>query len=91
MHGRDYAWGQDELLPLTKRGGHWFDLGLTLVDGLDTLLLMHLDAEFEDARTWVSQMRLDPDIAVRQLCCFAIWAHGAATCLRGVTQRLAPR
>ena len=62
---RDYAWGQDELHPLTRQGGRWFDLGLTLVDGLDTLLLMRLDAEFEDARAWVAQMRLDPNIAVR--------------------------
>ena len=63
---RDHAWGQDELLPLSKAGGRWFNLGLTLVDGLDTLLLMRLDSEWEDARAWVaSSLKVDPDLPVR--------------------------
>lgn len=52
---REHAWGQDELLPLSKTGSKWFNLGLTLVDALDTLLLLHLDAEFEEARKWVAR------------------------------------
>ena len=44
---RDHAFGKDELLPLTQTYGDWFDLGLTLVDSLDTLLLLGLDSEYE--------------------------------------------
>ena len=38
--GREYAWGQDELKPISKTHSMWFNLGLTLVDSLDTLLIM---------------------------------------------------
>ena len=31
----------------------WFNLGLTLVDSLDTLLIMGLRDEFLEARDWV--------------------------------------
>ncbi len=37
---REYAWGQDELKPISKTHSMWFNLGLTLVDSLDTLLIM---------------------------------------------------
>ena len=37
---RQYAWGQDELKPISKTHSMWFNLGLTLVDSLDTLLIM---------------------------------------------------
>ena len=44
--GRDHAWGRDELLPLSRTGSKWFDLGLTLADSLDTLLIAGLEPEF---------------------------------------------
>lgn len=34
------AWGRDELHPVSKTADDWFGLGLTLVDGLDTMWLM---------------------------------------------------
>jgi endoplasmic reticulum Man9GlcNAc2 1,2-alpha-mannosidase len=40
---RKYAWGHDELLPITKSYSEWFGLGLTLVDSLDTMLIMGLN------------------------------------------------
>lgn len=49
-----FAWGRDELLPISKRGGTWFNLGLTLVDSLDTLWMMDLKKEFLKARNWVA-------------------------------------
>ena len=39
---RNYAWGHDELKPLTKSSSEWFGLGLTLVDSLDTMYIMGL-------------------------------------------------
>ncbi|KJE94527.1 mannosidase [Capsaspora owczarzaki ATCC 30864] len=47
------AWGKDELLPLSCSSHTWFDLGLTLVDALDTMYLMKLQDEFKEARDWV--------------------------------------
>jgi hypothetical protein len=37
------AWGKDELRPISCSDGSWIGLALTLVDGLDTLLLAGLD------------------------------------------------
>ncbi len=39
---KKYAWGQDELKPLSKTHGTWFGVGLTLVDSLDTMYIMGL-------------------------------------------------
>ncbi|KAG8447442.1 hypothetical protein GDO86_014794 [Hymenochirus boettgeri] len=51
----EYAWGHDELKPISKSYNEWFGLGLTLVDALDTMLIMGLKEEFERAREWVSK------------------------------------
>ena len=40
---RTYAWGHDELLPITKTYAEWFGVGLTLIDSLDTMYIMGLD------------------------------------------------
>jgi len=49
-----YAWGKDELKPLSQRGhNNWGGLGFTLVDSLDTLWLMDMKDEFWRARNWV--------------------------------------
>nr|XP_029711380.1 mannosyl-oligosaccharide alpha-1,2-mannosidase IA-like isoform X1 [Aedes albopictus]XP_029711381.1 mannosyl-oligosaccharide alpha-1,2-mannosidase IA-like isoform X1 [Aedes albopictus] len=55
-----YAWGKNELKPITKRGHSGsifgaFDLGATIVDGLDTLYLMGLHKEFDEGRDWVER------------------------------------
>ena len=39
---KKYAWGKDELLPVSKSYGTWFGVGLTLVDSLDTMYIMGL-------------------------------------------------
>ena len=39
---RTYAWGHDELLPITKSYAEWFGVGLTLIDSLDTMYIMGL-------------------------------------------------
>ena len=64
---KDFAWGHDELHPVSKGFGEWFGLGLTLIDALDTLWLMGLTAEFGEAREWVraelsTGLRKDQDV-----------------------------
>ena len=39
---RRFAWGNDHLRPISKTGQNWFGLGLTIVDSLDTMLIMNL-------------------------------------------------
>eukprot|EP01088_Endostelium_zonatum_P020653 TRINITY_DN7715_c0_g1_i1.p1 TRINITY_DN7715_c0_g1~~TRINITY_DN7715_c0_g1_i1.p1 ORF type:complete len:596 (-),score=92.44 TRINITY_DN7715_c0_g1_i1:84-1871(-) len=52
-----YAWGQDELLPLDKSGRNWaapdIPLGFTIVDALDTAYIMGLQTEFDKGRQWI--------------------------------------
>ena len=50
---RTYAWGHDHLKPISKSAQNWFGLGLTLIDALDTLYVMNLKEEFEEAKDWV--------------------------------------
>ncbi len=50
---KDIGWGHDEVKPISRTYHEWFGIGLTLVDALDTLWLMGLDDEFEDAKNWV--------------------------------------
>ncbi|KAM3867737.1 mannosidase, alpha, class 1B, member 1b [Diretmus argenteus] len=51
---KDFAWGHDELRPISKSYGEWFGLGLTLIDALDTMWILGLKAEFEEAKAWVA-------------------------------------
>lgn len=50
-----YAWGKDELRPISRKSNEWFNLGLTLVDALDTMWLMGLTEEFNEAQEWVEK------------------------------------
>ena len=51
---RKYAFGADELKPVSNRSHEWLHLGATLVDVLDNLWLMDMKAEFAEAREWVA-------------------------------------
>uniref|UniRef100_A0A8C7Z1K6 alpha-1,2-Mannosidase n=1 Tax=Oryzias sinensis TaxID=183150 RepID=A0A8C7Z1K6_9TELE len=51
---KDYAWGHDELRPISKSYSEWFGLGLTLIDALDTMWILGLKDEFEEAKAWVA-------------------------------------
>ncbi|XP_040081682.1 endoplasmic reticulum mannosyl-oligosaccharide 1,2-alpha-mannosidase [Oryx dammah] len=55
---RKFAWGHDELKPLTRSFSEWFGLGLTLIDALDTMWILGLKKEFQEARNWVSKRLL---------------------------------
>jgi mannosidase alpha-like ER degradation enhancer 2 len=63
-----YAWGHDALRPLSKTAHDWYgqSLLMTPVDTLDTLILMHLDAEAAKTRSLiVSDLSFDRDIYVK--------------------------
>ena len=51
---KDHAWGKDELKSVSHQSSTWFNLGLTLIDSLDTMWLMGLTKEFNEARDWVA-------------------------------------
>ncbi|NXW82481.1 MA1B1 mannosidase, partial [Alopecoenas beccarii] len=51
---KEFSWGHDELKPLSKSYSEWFGLGLTLIDALDTMWILGLKEEFEEARKWVA-------------------------------------
>ncbi len=55
-----YAWGKNELRPLSKRAhtGSIFgayDLGATIIDGLDTLYIMGMKKEYDEGRDWIAR------------------------------------
>uniref|UniRef100_A0A8B9KG71 alpha-1,2-Mannosidase n=1 Tax=Astyanax mexicanus TaxID=7994 RepID=A0A8B9KG71_ASTMX len=52
---KDFAWGHDELKPVSKSHSEWFGLGLTLIDALDTMWILGLKEEFQEAREWVDK------------------------------------
>ncbi|KAM5439196.1 putative mannosyl-oligosaccharide 1,2-alpha-mannosidase [Microsporum canis] len=54
---RDHAWGTDEVGPLSGKSKHTFGgWGATLIDSLDTLWIMGLKEEFEEAVATVSSI-----------------------------------
>jgi mannosyl-oligosaccharide alpha-1,2-mannosidase len=61
---KKYAWGDNELRPVTKKG-HSANIfgnaktGATIVDALDTLYIMGLKDEFNEARDWVVGLNLN--------------------------------
>ena len=48
------AWGYDFLAPQSHTGKNIYGLSLTIVDSLDTLLLMNMTEEFEEARDFLN-------------------------------------
>ena len=50
---KEYAWGMDELHPISKTGSNWFSLGLTAIDALDTAWLMNEKEIFREVRQWI--------------------------------------
>lgn len=63
-----YAWGSNELQPITKRG-HTSSIfgglkGATIVDAMDTLYIMNLTEEFNLGREWI-KFNLDAEPTVR--------------------------
>ena len=63
-----YAWGHDELKPVSKTGHDWYaaPLLMTPVDSLDTLLLVGLNEEAERAKRLIlTKLSFDRDLTVK--------------------------
>eukprot|EP00123_Amoebidium_parasiticum_P007558 comp18198_c0_seq2/m.19066 comp18198_c0_seq2/g.19066 ORF comp18198_c0_seq2/g.19066 comp18198_c0_seq2/m.19066 type:complete len:511 (-) comp18198_c0_seq2:217-1749(-) len=55
---KTYAWGQNELSPLSRSHDnslYGVSLGLTIIDSLDTLLLAGMHEEYLECREWIAQ------------------------------------
>nr|CDJ88607.1 Glycoside hydrolase domain containing protein [Haemonchus contortus] len=50
---RKYAWGHDQLKPISGGYSDWFDTGLTIVDALDTAIIMGLEEEVAQGTEWI--------------------------------------
>jgi hypothetical protein len=58
VHSEKDAFSDDEYHPIFHRGsnlGSGAGIGYTVVDALDTMLLMGLESEYTRARTWVQE------------------------------------
>lgn len=65
---RKYAWGHDALKPLSHRSFDWYphSLLMTPVDGLDTMILMGLTPQADQARKLVdTQLNFNQDMYVK--------------------------
>lgn len=65
---RRHAWGHDALKPLSNGAHDWYgeSLLMTPVDALDTMLLMGLDAEADEARELIAtRLDFDRDLDVK--------------------------
>ncbi len=66
---KQYAWGHDELRPLSREPRDWYKdtpLYMTPVDALDTMLLMGLDDEANETRAYLdAHLSFDHDIWVK--------------------------
>jgi mannosidase alpha-like ER degradation enhancer 2 len=67
---KQYAWGHDSLKPLSKQPFDWYGPGhsllMTPVDALDTLILMGLTPQADEARKLIdTQLNLNQDIYVK--------------------------
>ena len=65
---KQHAWGQDDLLPMSKTGRYWYGketLHMTAVDTLSTLVVMGLDDELKKTIDHVAKnLSFDKDISV---------------------------
>ena len=65
---KEYAWGHDELKPLSKGAKDWYgdSLYMTPVDALDTMILMGLNEEADKTREEITKnLSFDKDIEVK--------------------------
>ncbi len=65
---KQYAWGHDELKPLSKSYKDWYGVSLymTPVDALDTMILMGLKTQADEDRELIAtKLSFDQDISVK--------------------------
>ncbi|KAF2069089.1 hypothetical protein CYY_009593, partial [Polysphondylium violaceum] len=62
---KQYAWGRDELNPVSKTAEEWFGFGITIMDSIDTLFIMGLKDEFKDARDFVENLDMAKNTTIK--------------------------
>ncbi len=72
----DHAWGSNELRPISKTSYHtsifgWAPLGATIVDSIDTLYIMGLMNEYNQAKNWIKE-NFKPESIDNELSVFEI-------------------
>jgi len=56
----DAAWGHDQVHPKRGEPDSWFNLGLSIVEWLDTLWLLGMWREFDECERWITEhLRFD--------------------------------
>ena len=62
---KQYAWGKDHLKPISKTFHTWFNVGLTMIDSIDTLILMGLKDYVSEIVDWsANHLDFNKDINV---------------------------
>jgi mannosidase alpha-like ER degradation enhancer 2 len=85
---KQYAWGHDALKPLSKQPFDWYGPGhsllMTPVDALDTLVLMGLVPQAEEARSLIdTKLDLNQDIYVKDFEVTIRLLGGLISCYEG--------
>lgn len=64
---KDYAWGYDVLLPLSKSGFNWYEesLGISPFDAYSTLAIMGLDEAAKEVEAYALSKDWDQDVYVQ--------------------------
>lgn len=64
---KQFAWGDDVLLPLSKKGYNWYDksLGISPYDAYSSLKVMGLDDEAKEIENYALAMDWDKDVYVQ--------------------------
>jgi len=57
----DCALGRDEVRPVDCTAEDWLHMGITVVDSLDTMLMMGLDSPLEQATEWIENHLPNPN------------------------------
>jgi mannosyl-oligosaccharide alpha-1,2-mannosidase len=52
---KKFAWGHDTLKPISGSYSNWFNVGLSILESLDTMYIMNLQEEFALGREWVEK------------------------------------
>ncbi|ETN69272.1 glycosyl hydrolase family 47 [Necator americanus] len=62
---KKFAWGHDQLKPVSGGYSDWFNTGLTIVDALDTAIIMGLKGEVAQGTEWIrDSLSFEKDIYV---------------------------
>ncbi|KAH3744556.1 mannosyl-oligosaccharide 1,2-alpha-mannosidase IB [Pelomyxa schiedti] len=56
-----YGWGMDNMKTISEEGYNWLYMNLTVVDAIDTLWIMGLTDEYNDARAVIESYGFAPD------------------------------